>query len=32
VCFSYFGDGGLANYLPGLVSNLDSPYLNLPSS
>jgi hypothetical protein len=31
-CSGYFGDGGLTNYLPGLVSNHNSPNLSLLSS
>jgi hypothetical protein len=31
-CFGYFADGGLTNYLPGLVLNCDSLDLSLPSS
>jgi hypothetical protein len=30
-CSSYFGDGGLKNYLPQLASNCNSPNLSLPS-
>jgi hypothetical protein len=31
-CSAYFGDGGLANYLPRLASNHDPPDLSLLSS
>jgi hypothetical protein len=31
-CFSYFGDGGLTKYLPGLALNHNPLYLSLPRS
>jgi hypothetical protein len=31
-CSGCFGDGGLKNYLPELILNLDPPHLSLPSS
>jgi hypothetical protein len=31
-CSGYFGDGGLANYLPGLSSNLSLSDFSLPNS
>jgi hypothetical protein len=31
-CFGYFKDGDLLNYLLGLASNHDPPYLRLPHS
>jgi hypothetical protein len=31
-CSGYFGDGGLENYMPRLVSNCDPPHLSLSCS
>jgi hypothetical protein len=30
-CSGYFGDGGLANYVPGLAFNCNPPDLSFPS-